>query len=169
MGIFPGKLCIQSDAADSPFGEILLSSCNQGATNSTAPHRTQCREGKNSAAGIVMLIAWRRKCADHPTHFALKHRHKCAVALIGTDPLHSHLHLGLCCFVPEVAHELRERRRIVWLGDANRKIKESFVRQDDTRSEDRTKEGVCNYVEIESGALPLIPTKPSRSKCKMIS
>jgi hypothetical protein len=24
-------------------------------------------------------------------------------------------------------------------------------------------------VEIESGAPPLIPTKPSRSKCKMIS
>jgi hypothetical protein len=24
-------------------------------------------------------------------------------------------------------------------------------------------------VEIESGAAPLIPTKPSRSKCKMIS
>jgi hypothetical protein len=24
-------------------------------------------------------------------------------------------------------------------------------------------------VEIEPGALPLIPTKPSRSKCKMIS
>jgi hypothetical protein len=24
-------------------------------------------------------------------------------------------------------------------------------------------------VEVEPGALPLIPTKPSRSKCKMIS
>ena len=122
VGIFSGKPCVQTDAPDSSLGEILLRSCNEGATNSTAPHCTQCREGKNSTAGIVMLIAWRRKCADHPTHFAIKHRHKCAVALIGTDPLHSHLHLGLCCFVPEVAHELRERRRIVWLGDANRKI-----------------------------------------------
>jgi hypothetical protein len=32
------------------------------------------------------------------------------------------VHLGFCCFVPELAHELRERRRIVYLGSANRKI-----------------------------------------------
>jgi hypothetical protein len=32
------------------------------------------------------------------------------------------LHLRLCCFVPQLAHEMRERRRIVHLSDANRKI-----------------------------------------------
>ena len=58
---------------------------------------------------------------------------------------------------------------IVHLGDANRKIEKSFVRQDGTRSEGGANQGVSDYVEIESGAPPLIPTKPSRSKCKMIS
>jgi len=37
------------------------------------------------------------------------------------------------------------------------------------RAKGGANQGVCNYVEIEPGALPLIPTKPSRSKCKMIS
>src|SRR5213075_1828797 len=88
---------------------------------------------------------------------------------IGRDPLYPHLHLRFRCFVPELAHQLGERRCIVHLGDANRKIEKSFVRQDGTRSEGDANQGVCNYVEIESGAPPLIPTKPSRSKCKMIS
>ena len=116
-----------------------------------------------------MLIAWVRECADHPAHFAITHRHKCAKPLIGRDPLQAHLHLRFRCFIPELAHQLGERRRIVHLGDANRKIEKSFVRQDGTRSEGGANQGVCNYVEIEPGALPLIPTKPSRSKCKMIS
>ena len=116
-----------------------------------------------------MLIAWVRECTDHPAHFAIAHRHKRATALIGRDPLYPHLHLRFRCFVPEFAHELCERRRIVHLGGANRKIQESFVRQNGTLSEDHTNEDVCNYVDIESGTPPLIPTKPSRSKCKMIS
>ena len=116
-----------------------------------------------------MLITWVRDCTDHPAHLTITHRHKRATALIGRDPLYPHLHLRFRCFGPELAHELRERRRIVHLRDANRKIEKSFVRQDGTRSEGGANQGVCNYVEIEPGALPLIPTKPSRSKCKMIS
>ncbi len=116
-----------------------------------------------------MLTAWVRDCTDHPAHFAITHRHKRATALIDRDPLHPHLHLRFRCFIPELAHQLGERRCILHLGDANRKIEKSFVRQDSTRSEEGPNQGVCNYVEVEPGALPLIPTKPSRSKCKMIS
>ena len=116
-----------------------------------------------------MLIAWVRECADHPAHFAIAHRHKRSKALIGRDSLHPNLHLRFRCFIPELAHQLGERRCIVHLGDANRKIEKSFVGQDGTRSEGGANQSGCNYVEIEPGALPLIPTKPSRSKCKMIS
>src|SRR5206468_4475872 len=86
VGIFPGKPRVHGDAPDSSLSEIFLRSRNQRATNSAAAHRTQCRKGKNSAAGIVMLIAWARECADHPAHFAIKHRHKCAIVVIGSDP-----------------------------------------------------------------------------------
>ena len=82
-----------------------------------------------------MLIAWVRDCTDHPAHFAIADRHKRAMALIGRDPLYPHLHLRFRCFIPEFAHQLGERRRIVQLGDANRKIEKSFVRQGGTRSE----------------------------------
>jgi len=116
-----------------------------------------------------MLIAWVRDCTDHPAHFAITHRHKRATALIDRDPLYPYLHLRFRCFIPELAHQLSERRRIVHLGGANRKIEKSFVRQDGTRSEGGANQGVCNYVDIDSGAPPLIPTKPSRSKCKIIS
>ena len=116
-----------------------------------------------------MLDAWISQCADHPAHFAITHRHKRATALIGHDPLHSRLHLRFRCFIPERAHQLGKRRRIVHLGGANRKLQKSFVRQDGTRREGSADQGFYNYVEIESGPLPLIPTKPSRSKCKMIS
>jgi hypothetical protein len=57
MGIFSSKPCVQGDAPDSSLSEILLGSCNQGAANSEPTHRTQYREGENSAAEIVMLIA----------------------------------------------------------------------------------------------------------------
>ena len=88
-----------------------------------------------------MLIAWVRECTDHPAHFAITHRHKRATALIGRDPLHPHLHLRFRCFIPELAHQLGERRRIVHLGDANRKIEKSFVRQDGSALQRRRKSG----------------------------
>jgi hypothetical protein len=122
MGIFSGKPCVQSDAPDSSLGKVPFRSCNQRPTNSVAAHRTQYREGKNSAGGIVMLIAWIRDCTDHPAHFAIMHRHKRATAFISRYPLYPHLHLRFCCFVPKLAHQLSERRRIVHLGDSNRKI-----------------------------------------------
>ncbi len=116
-----------------------------------------------------MLIAWVRECTDHPAHYAISHRHKRSKVLIGRDPLYPHLHLRFRCFIPELAYQLGERRGIVHLGDANRKIEKSFVRQDGTRFEGDANQRVCNYVEIESGAPPLNPTNPSRSRCKIIS
>ena len=87
VGIFSDKPCVQSDAPDSSLGEIFLCSCNQRATNSAATHRTHYHQGNNSPGEIVMLDAWISQCADHPAHFAITHRHKCAKALIGSDPL----------------------------------------------------------------------------------
>ncbi len=116
-----------------------------------------------------MLVAWIRDRADHPAHFAIMHRHKRVTTLIEHDPLYAYLHLRFRRFIPELAHQLGKRRRIVHVGDANRKMEKSFVRQDGTRSEGGANQGVCNYVDIDSGAPPLIPTKPSRSKCKIIS
>ena len=84
-GMFSGKPRVQSDAPDSSLGEILLRGCNQRATNSVTTHCPQYHQGKNSAGGIVMLIAWVRDCTDHPAHFAITHRHKRATTLIGSD------------------------------------------------------------------------------------
>ena len=116
-----------------------------------------------------MLVAWARECADHSAHFSIKHRHKRAIALICRDPLHSRVHLRSRGFVPEFAHQHCERRSITHVSGADRKIKPLFVRQDGTRPRGGMNADICNYVEIALDAPPLIPTKPSRSKCKMIS
>ena len=63
------------------------------------------------------------------------HRYKRAITLIRRDPLHSDLHLRFRCFIRELAHQPGKRRRIIHLGDANRKTEELFVSQNGTRSE----------------------------------
>ena len=82
-----------------------------------------------------MLIAERRDCTDHPAHFAVTHRYKGAITLIGRDAFHSRSHFRCRCFIPQFAHQLGERRRVVHLRGANRKIERAFVRQVGTRSE----------------------------------
>ena len=82
--------------------------------------------------------------SDHPAHFAITYRHKCAKPLIGSDRLQAHLHLRFRCFISELADELGERRGIIHLADANRKIEKSFARQDGTRSEGGANQGVSN-------------------------
>ena len=116
-----------------------------------------------------MLIAQRGERTNHSVHIAIMHRHKRAIAVIVCDPLQAYLHLQFRRLIPQLAHELGKRRRIVHLGYANRKIEESVGRQGSARSKAAKNPCTYNYVETDSGAPPLIPTKPSRSKCKMIS
>src|SRR5262249_9753937 len=113
-----------------------------------------------------MLIAQGGECTNHSADFAIMHRHKRAIAAIVCDPSQAILDLRCGRLIPELAHQLGKRRRIVHLGYANRKIEKSFGRQDGARSKAAKNPCTYDYVETDSGAPPLIPTKPSRSKCK---
>ena len=75
-----------------------------------------------------MLVAWVRESPDHSAHFSITHRNKRAIALIGRDPFHSHLHLRFRCLVPKLAHQLRQHCSIARLRPPNCKIDISFQR-----------------------------------------
>jgi len=64
--------------------------------------------------------------ADHPAHFAITHRHKRAIALIGCEPRYPHLHVRFPCFVAKLAHQLRQRCGRLHVANCNLNI--SFQR-----------------------------------------
>lgn len=144
VGTLSRKPGVQCDAPDSSLSEVFFGTCNQRPTNSATAHRAQHRQSQNPAATIVMLIAGARHCADHPAYPAVMNGHKRAIALVGDDPLHSHVHFRCCCFISELAHEPGQSCRVVHLAGANRKIETLFVRQDGRRCEHDAKPDVSN-------------------------
>ena len=115
-----------------------------------------------------MFIAWVRDRADHPAHFASRTatnvRQRSSITIrsiricisdfvVSYPSSHISWASAAASFTPAT--------RIV--GSKSRSLGKMAA-----RSKGGTNQGVCNYVEIELDA-PLIPTKPSRSKCKMIS